>query len=208
MDVRQVDLGSIRGVLASPEDPIGAVAITHGAGSNHDAALLQKVATALTDARIAVLRYDLPYRLMRPVGPPPPGSATRDRDGIRLAAEWLRGELGVAVYGAGHSYGGRQTTMLAAESADVFAGLMLLSYPLHPPKKREQLRTEHFPNLRTPSQFVHGSRDPFGLPEEMQDALKGIPARNELSIFEGQGHDLKGVKGESIAAVFRSFFGL
>jgi uncharacterized protein len=208
MDVRQVDLGSIRGVLALPEEAVGAIALTHGAGSNHNATLLQQVAAASTDARIAVLRYDLPYRLVRSFGPPPPGSATRDRGGIRAAAQWLASELKVPVFGSGHSYGGRQTSMLAAESPDLFAGLMLLSYPLHPPKKREQLRTEHFPNLRTPCLFCHGSRDPFGLPDEMQSAVELIPAEKHLAIFDGQGHDLKAVKGEAIAAEFRSFFRL
>ncbi len=90
----------------------------------------------------------------------------------------------------GHSYGGRQSTILAAESPDLVNGLLLLSYPLHPPRKPEQLRTQHFPELRTPALFVHGTRDPFGSREEMQAALASIPAQYELLFLEKMGHEL------------------
>ncbi|HTR66165.1 MAG TPA: alpha/beta family hydrolase, partial [Terriglobales bacterium] len=96
----------------------------------------------------------------------------------------------------GHSYGGRQATMLCAEAPELADGLLLLSYPLHPPRKPEQLRTQHFPALRTPALFVHGTRDPFGSIEEMQSALKLVPGRTVLVRVEGAGHDL-GFKGKA-----------
>ncbi|HEY2911831.1 MAG TPA: alpha/beta family hydrolase, partial [Candidatus Angelobacter sp.] len=76
------------------------------------------------------------------------------------------------------------------------AGLLLLSYPLHPPRKPEQLRTAHFPQLITPALFVHGGRDPFGSQDEMKAALQLIPARTMLLEFEGAGHELLGKKSE------------
>jgi predicted alpha/beta-hydrolase family hydrolase len=79
------------------------------------------------------------------------------------------------------------------------SGLLLLSYPLHPPRKPEQLRVQHLPNLHTPSLFVHGTRDPFGSVEEMTKALQPIPAKTELMKVEGAGHDL-GFKGKARAA--------
>ena len=87
--------------------------------------------------------------------------------------------------------------MLSAEEPDLVAGLLLLSYPLHPPRKPEQLRTQHLPDLRTASLFVHGTRDPFGTVEEMEAALQLIPARKELMAVEGAGHDL-GFKGKAM----------
>ncbi len=90
----------------------------------------------------------------------------------------------------GHSYGGRQATMLAAEEPEVADALLLLSYPLHPPEKPEQLRTAHFPQLQTPALFVHGTKDPFGTIEEMQAALKLIPAATQLMVAEKAGHAL------------------
>ena len=112
----------------------------------------------------------------------------------------------------GHSYGGRQATMLCADEPDLVGGLLLLSYPLHPPRKPEQLRTQHFSELVTPALFVHGTRDPFGSIEEMQSALKLIPAKTELLEVDGAGHDL-GFKGKSrpgevierVVAAFREF---
>lgn len=81
--------------------------------------------------------------------------------------------------------------MLASEDPAVADALLLLSYPLHPPGKPAQLRTGHFPAIRTPALFVHGSRDPFGSPEEMRTAVDSIPARHELRILEKAAHELK-----------------
>ena len=86
--------------------------------------------------------------------------------------------------------------MLCAEDPDLVAGLLLLSYPLHPPKKPEQQRTQHLPDLRTPTLFVHGTRDPFASPAEIQQAIKMIPAKTKLLEIEGGGHDL-GFKGKT-----------
>src|SRR6185436_17278528 len=94
----------------------------------------------------------------------------------------------------GHSYGGRQTSIAAAEDANVIDALLLLSYPLHPPRRPEDLRTAHLPMVRKPCLFVHGTRDPFGSPEEMKSALILIPAPSELCLLEGAGHDLNGSK--------------
>ena len=80
--------------------------------------------------------------------------------------------------------------MLCAEETELVSGLVLLSYPLHPPRKPEQLRIQHLPQLRTASLFVHGTRDPFGGIDEIERALQLIPARHELLVVEGAGHDL------------------
>jgi len=78
--------------------------------------------------------------------------------------------------------------MVAAEDSSLAAGLLLLSYPLHPPGKPAQLRTGHFPSLRTPALFVHGTRDPFGSVDELREAIKLIPAAARLQVVEGAGH--------------------
>jgi len=86
--------------------------------------------------------------------------------------------------------------MLCAEEPELVSGLLLLSYPLHPARKPEQLRIQHLPKLHTPSLFVHGTRDPLGTIAEMQEALRLIPAKKELMEVEGVGHDL-GFKGKA-----------
>jgi hypothetical protein len=67
---------------------------------------------------------------------------------------------------------------------------------LHPPRKPEQQRTQHLPNLRTPTLFVHGTRDPFGSIAELERAIKMIPGSTKLLPVEGAGHDL-GFKGRA-----------
>ena len=86
--------------------------------------------------------------------------------------------------------------MLCAEQAGLVDGLLLLSYPLHPPGKPEQPRTKHLPDLKTPTLFVHGTRDPFGSIAEMESAVKLVAAKTKLLVVENAGHDL-GFKGKS-----------
>ena len=86
--------------------------------------------------------------------------------------------------------------MLAAKEPHIADALLLLSYPLHPPEKPGNMRTEHFPSLRTPALFVSGERDGFGTRDEIETALKMIPALTELSIVQGAGHELMNKKNQ------------
>ncbi|HEY6308785.1 MAG TPA: alpha/beta fold hydrolase [Candidatus Angelobacter sp.] len=182
---------AVRGFLHVPDEKNGdGLALTHGAGANCQSKLLTGLADAFAEAGFSVLRCDLPFRQRRPQGPPLPGSAAADREGLRRAVQVLKQTTPGRIYLGGHSYGGRQASMLAAEDSQLVAGLLLLSYPLHPPRKPLQLRTGHFPNLATPALFVHGSRDPFGSIEELSTARKLIPARNTLLEISGSGHEL------------------
>ena len=81
--------------------------------------------------------------------------------------------------------------MAAAERPELAAALLLLSYPLHPPRKPEQKRTAFFPELRTRVLFVHGTADPFATLEELRAAMTLIPAPTDLLAVAGAGHDLK-----------------
>ena len=163
--------------------------LTHGAGSNRNAPLLVAVANAFAAAGVEVVRYDLPFRQERK-GPPRPADAARDREGLREQILKARENKPGRVWMGGHSYGGRQASMLAAETPGLADGLLLLSYPLHPPRKPDQLRTAHFSNLQTPALFVHGSRDPFGSIAEIEQAIALIPAETVLLTIDGAGHEL------------------
>jgi len=191
----------VRGFLHVPETPDGnALVLSHGAGSNAHAPLLVALAETFSDAGFTVLRCDLPYRQSRAFGPPGPGDAARDRTGLKNALAALRKMVSGRLFLGGHSYGGRQSSMLCAELAekdpDLVTALLLLSYPLHPPRRPEQQRTQHLPDLRTPTLFVQGTRDPFATITEMERALKMIPAKTKLLVVDG-GHDL-GFKGKTL----------
>lgn len=205
----------VRGFIHRPEQGTGdGLVLAHGAGSSSNSSLLTALSGAFAGVGLTVLRCDLPFRQARPFGPPRPGDAERDRDGLRNAVAALR-KLGCGrLFLGGHSYGGRQATMLCAAEPDLVAGLLLLSYPLHPPRKPAQLRVQHLPDVRVPALFVHGTRDPFGSIQEMESALRMVPAKTRLLIADGAGHDLgfkgKAVRGEvvgEIVAAFSEFFG-
>jgi len=200
----------VRGYLHAPAKASGdALVLTHGAGSNCNTPLLVALAQAFSEAGVAVLRCDLPFRQLRPHGPPR-GDAERDRQGLRRAVELIRKQARGRIVLGGHSYGGRQASILAASEPGLANALLLLSYPLHPPKKPAQLRTAHFPNLRTAALFAHGTRDGFGTLDEMAAALKFIPGPTQLLPVDSAGHELITARNRTtlphaIASAFASF---
>jgi predicted alpha/beta-hydrolase family hydrolase len=167
--------------------------LTHGAGSNCNAPILVALSEELAARKVATLRCDLPYRQLRPHGPPR-GSAAEDQAGLRRAVEVLRRHVDAPIFLGGVSYGGRQATMLVAASPDLVEGLLVLSYPLHPPGKPNQLRIAHFPKIIQPALFVSGTKDPFASPEELTSAIASIPVTTRLIVIDGAGHDL-GARG-------------
>lgn len=202
---------SIRGILHTPGGGTGdCIILTHGAGSNRNSPILVALADEFCAAGYTVLRCDLVFRQERPHGPPPRGSAERDQMGLRAAVASMRRHVLGRVFLGGHSYGGRQSSMLAATEPGLIDHLLLLSYPLHPTKQPDELRTTHFPNLETPALFVHGTRDGFGTIEEITAAMNLIRTRTELLSIPGAGHELmtKGNRAELpkiVAEAFRSF---
>ncbi|MFT4201675.1 alpha/beta family hydrolase [Gordonia sp. (in: high G+C Gram-positive bacteria)] len=169
--------------LQEPDgEPVAALVLAHGAGGNRDAAILRAYADEFCGRGLLVARIDLPYRQDRVNGPPSPSKAPADRDGIRRAVAAVR-ELadGVPLIVGGHSYGGRQASMVLAEDGPAAAdGLLLSSYPLHPPGKPERLRTEHLPQIRVPTVVVHGRTDPFASTAELAEAVALIDAPTRI----------------------------
>jgi uncharacterized protein len=204
----------VRGFLHRPASPgDDALILTHGAGANCDSPLLATLADAFCSRGFTVLRCDLPFRQLRPHGPPPRGSAERDQQGLRAAVASMRRQISGRLFLGGHSYGGRQASMLAADEPGLVAGLLLLSYPLHPPQRPAELRTAHFPRLETPALFVHGVRDGFASSDELAAALKLIPASTEVLTVTGTGHELLSKKNRdelpgTVVDAFRSFAGV
>src|SRR5689334_18261650 len=114
------------------------IILTHGAGTNADSPLLVALAAAFEAAGWRAIRYNLPYRHLRPHGPPIPAQAAADRAGLAGEVAKMKSLVDGKVVLGGHSYGGRQASMVATEQPGLVDGLLLLSYPLHPPKKPEQ----------------------------------------------------------------------
>ena len=160
-----------------------------GAGADRDQACLVAIDAALASQNVGVSRIDFPYRIA--------GRRAPDRPPVLLqtvieASAALAAELDVApdlIAVGGRSMGGRIASMAVAQGLKA-AALVLVSYPLHPPGRREHLRTGHLPHIRVPCLFVSGSRDAFGTPEELEAATRLIPAPVTLKILDGGNHGL------------------
>ena len=187
-------LEAIAGIAHEPDDtPSGVVVLTHGAGGSRESALLQKICDEWARRGWLAVRYNLPYRRRRPKGPPS-GSAATDRAGIVEAIAVCRDLADGPLLAGGHSYGGRQTSMVVADCVESAAQLVdlltLFSYPVHPPGKPERARTEHLPDIPVPTVFTHGTSDPFGTIDEVRAAAALIPAPTEIIEITGARHDL------------------
>src|SRR4051794_38817645 len=171
----------------------GALLLTPGAGSDRNHAALRAIEDAV--APLPVARIDFPYRKA--------GRKAPDRAPVLL--QCVREEAAVLVAGAhvrptrlvlgGRSMGGRMCSMAVAEGLPA-AGLVLLSYPLHPPGKPDALRVDHFPALDLPCLFVSGTKDPFGSPAELESHTAAIPGPVTHVWIEGAGHEVKDLKAD------------
>lgn len=185
-----MDLDRIAGVAHEPDGtPHGVVVLTHGAGGNRDSPMLQRLCDEWAHRGWLAVRYDLPYRRRRPKGPPSNSAAT-DQAGIVEVIEVCRGLADGPLIVGGHSYGGRQTSMVVAAGGTPVDVLTLFSYPLHPPGKPERARTAHLPDIAVPTVFTHGTSDPFGTIAELRDAAALIPGPVEIVEITGARHDL------------------
>jgi uncharacterized protein len=201
----------VRGFLHRAGAGAGFLVLTHGAGGNCNGPLLVALADKFAVAGISTLRCDLPFRQRRPHGPPSPSDAKQDQAGLRRAVELMKQQFAGPAFLGGASYGGRQASMLVAAEPTLVDGVLLLSYPLHPPGRAAQLRNAHFPSLRTSTLFVSGSRDAFGSIEELQNAIKLITAPAKLVPIEGAGHSLLQKSNREklpadVVQEFRTFF--
>jgi hypothetical protein len=198
--------GFVHGPLDSDND---CLVLTHGAGSNCNSPLLVALSDAFCASGWTVLRCDLAFRQLQPHGPPR-NSAERDQQGLRAAVASMRRRTSGRVFLGGHSYGGRQASMLAADEPGLVDRLLLLSYPLHPPQRPDALRTGHWARLQVPALFVHGARDGFGSIDEMTAALQLIPSPTQLLPVTAAGHELLTKQNrdqlpKKVVEAFRSF---
>ncbi len=99
------------------------------------------------------------------------------------------------MFAGGKSMGGRIASQAAAKNAlePAPAGLVFFGYPLHPPGKPAQRRDKHLPAITAPMLFLHGTRDPFGSPDEMRALVDGLPGAT-LEIVDGGDHSLAAPK--------------
>jgi predicted alpha/beta-hydrolase family hydrolase len=174
-----------------PEDARFTLLLAHGAGAPMDSASMNATAKALAAANIRVARFEFGYMAAGRTGTrrPPPRAESVMPEYI-AAVDDLGPTPGPLLIG-GKSMGGRVASMVADALFDAkrIAGLVCLGYPFHPPEKPTQLRTAHLKGLKTPALIVQGTRDQFGVPDEVK--TYDLSPSIELLWLEDGDHDLK-----------------
>jgi predicted alpha/beta-hydrolase family hydrolase len=183
----------VRGVVLFP-----------GAGSSRDHVALVAIENELSP--LPMLRVDFPYRKAGKKFPDKaPVLVQCVKEEVRAFAQEIGCDTTELVIG-GRSMGGRMCTMAVSDVEDALcvAGVVCIGYPLHPPKKPEQLRTEHLPRLNTKALFISGTRDEFGTPEELVNAFALLPSPPAVQFIEGGRHELKG-HDEHVATLLKDW---
>lgn len=171
-----------------------------GAGADRNQPALVAIDEAATAAGIAAARMDFPYRKAGRKAPDRPAvliEAVRAEAAALCARTMLDGRELVL---GGRSMGGRICSLAVAGGLEA-RGLVLLSYPLHPPGRPDRLRTDHFPKLDVPCLFVSGTRDAFGTTAELEAATASIPGRVTHHWIEGRDHGMRGADAEVTSIV-------
>ena len=171
----------------------GALLLAPGAGADRTTPQLVAIDDVMSAAGWVVERMDFPYRLAgrrAPDRPPVLLAAVREAAGRLVERAGIRPDRLLL---GGRSMGGRICSVAVAEGLPA-AGLVLVSYPLHPPGRPEKQveRTRHFPDIRVPCLFASGTKDPFGTREELESATEAIPGEVVHHWVEGGDHSLRG----------------
>lgn len=205
VEERRIRVGStteVPGLLLRPERPRALLVLAHGAGAGMRHRFMEAVAGALAGAGVATLRYEFPYMAEGRRRPDPPGVAAATVRAAVEAAERERAHL--PIFAGGKSFGGRMTSLAAADGLlPAAVGLVFLGFPLHPSGRPSTTRAEHLPRVPQPMLFVQGTRDRLAEPELLRPVIERLGARAHLHELEGADHSFEVLRraGRDPAAV-------
>jgi predicted alpha/beta-hydrolase family hydrolase len=180
-------------IASRPDAPL--LVLAHGAGAGERHPWMQRVARGLADRGVSVVTFEFPYMQA--------GRRAPDKGAVleeAFSSVWLdiaaaeppgRGRA-IRLFAGGKSMGGRIASQVAARNglSPQPAGLIFFGYPLHPPGKPAERRDRHLASIAQPMLFLHGTRDPFGAPDEMQTLVDGLPGAS-LHLIDGGDHSLQ-----------------
>jgi uncharacterized protein len=186
-------LGNVPGILLRPPDAWLLYVLAHGAGAGMRHRFMDSIAEALAARGIATLRYEFPYMAggARRPDPPPVLQAT-----VRAAvAEAARLAPDLPIVAGGKSLGGRMTS--GAQAREPLPGvhaLVLLGFPLHPPKQPGVSRAEHLAGVHVPMLFLQGTRDELADLELVTGVCRDLGPRATLHVVDGANHAFEVLK--------------
>jgi predicted alpha/beta-hydrolase family hydrolase len=168
--------------------------LAHGAGAGHDHPWMRRAAERLAALGVSVVTFDFPYtaegrRL-------PDRAPVLEQAFVDVWTDLWRGPLGgrslpPRVFAGGKSMGGRIASQVAGRQGltPPPAGLVFFGYPLHPPGRPADRRDRHLAGIDRPLLFLHGTRDPFGAPDELRALVDTLPSAT-LHLIDGGDHSL------------------
>ena len=175
-----------------PSDrPLAGLVLAHGAGGGQNSRFMIDASRAMASRGITTATFDFPYMAAgRSVPDKAPVLEQSWRDAI-AAARAHQAFAGLPLFIGGKSMGGRIASQVAAQHVDGIAGLVFLGYPLHPPGRPEQRRDAHLPAIREPMLFVQGSRDQFGVADDIRALVPKLNPGTELFEVADGDHSFK-----------------
>ncbi|HAM45569.1 MAG TPA: hydrolase [Propionibacteriaceae bacterium] len=177
--------------VSEADDQAAVLLLGHGAGGDIDGWDLDLLAHRLPALGVTVARFRQPYRVAgRRIFNSKPGL---DRAWSVALAEVGRRWPSLPLFTGGHSAGARTACRGFGHGQQ---GLVLLSFPLHPPGKPDQAKAEDVGAAAGPVLIVQGGTDGFGTPGEVRTALASV-GRDDVRVVElpGAGHSMVATAG-------------
>jgi predicted alpha/beta-hydrolase family hydrolase len=183
-----IEDGTTSMIIARPDgfrsgETVGVI-LAHGAGNDMTNPVVSAVHEGIARRGHLAVKFNFAFKERGGRRPDPPRAL---QSCFRRVVEAVRDEGPRSVVLGGKSLGGRMASHLAADGFDC-AGLLLLGYPLHPPRKTEQLRAAHLGSIAVPMLFFAGTRDPLCNLDLLRAAIAGLKADVTLHVIEGGDH--------------------
>ena len=187
---------------AAPRSRAGLTLIlAHGAGASQTSSFMVRFATSLAARGIDTVRFNFVYTEQRRRVPDRNDkleSCYRAVIGAARSGKFLDDADCRKLVIGGKSMGGRIASQVAAAGQEGIAGLVFLGYPLHPPGRPDKVRSKHLSGILAPMLFVQGSRDAFGMPEELRAILGGLGVAADICVVEDGDHSFKVPKRSAV----------
>jgi predicted alpha/beta-hydrolase family hydrolase len=165
-----------------------AIVLAHGAGQGMDSPFMKFFHSELARRGFLSLQFNFEYMEAKRKFPDPlPKMQALYRQVVQEMAEKHRPQ---SIVIGGKSMGGRVASYIGADTPKV-SGLVFLGYPLHPPRKPDQLRDSHLYGIHLPMLFLSGTADEFAERALLEQVVKRLGSRATLIWTEKGDHSLK-----------------
>jgi uncharacterized protein len=190
-------IGTVSGIITTPPSMKALIVLAHGAGAGMNHSFMESLTSRLAAFGVGTLRYNFPFIEKGKKRPDVPAVALKTIAAVLAHANDMN--LGVPLFGAGKSFGGRMTSHYLAENPSSFVkGLIFYGFPLHAPGQAGTKRADHLSKVMSPMLFLQGTRDALA----NLTLIKEVCARLSLATivtFEGADHSFKQGKKDFIS---------